>query len=90
MVQYMQEMLSEELMNSNSQRNRAPSVKRSQWPGQKYWIILFTTVVLLIAFTASFFVLLFLDGADDGYEDFNDDKGVSSSTDKKPNVNTNK
>ena len=83
-------MLSEELMNSNSQRNRAPSVKRSQWPGQKYWIILFTTVVLLIAFTASFFVLLFLDGADDGYEDFNDDKGISSSTDKKPNVNTNK
>ena len=86
----MQEMLSEELMNSNSQRNRAPSVKRSQWPGQKYWIILFTTVVLLIAFTASFFVLLFLDGADDGYKDFNDDQGVSSSTNKKPNVNTNK
>ena len=83
-------MLSEELMNSNSQRNRAPSVKRSQWPGQKYWIILFTTVVLLIAFTASFFVLLFLDGADDGYKDFNDDQGVSSSTNKKPNVNTNK
>ena len=77
-------------MNSNSQRNRAPSVKRSQWPGQKYWIILFTTVVLLIAFTASFFVLLFLDGADDGYKDFNDDQGVSSSTNKKPNVNTNK
>ena len=83
-------MLSEELMNSNSQRNRAPSVNRNQWPGQKYWIILFTTVVLLIAFTASFFVLLFLDGADDGYKDFNDDQGISSSTDKKPNVNTNK
>lgn len=77
-------------MNSNSQRNRAPSVNRNQWPGQKYWIILFTTVVLLIAFTASFFVLLFLDGADDGYKDFNDDQGVSSSTNKKPNVNTNK
>ena len=83
-------MLSEGLMNSNSQRNRAPSVNRNQWPGQKYWIILFTTVVLLIAFTASFFVLLFLDGADDGYKDFNDDQGVSSSTNKKPNVNTNK
>ena len=83
-------MLSEGLMNSNSQRNRAPSVNRNQWPGQKYWIILFTTVVLLIAFTASFFVLLFLDGADDGYKDFNDDQGISSSTDKKPNVNTNK
>lgn len=28
------------------------------WPGQKYWIILIATIILLVSFTASFFVLL--------------------------------
>ena len=38
--------------NKNAQR---------QWPGQTYWIILITTVILLVSFTASFFVLLLTD-----------------------------
>ncbi len=32
-----------------------------QWPGQKYWILLITTIILLVSFTASFFVLLLTD-----------------------------
>ena len=82
-------------MNSNPQRNAASraniGAKYKRWPGQKYWIILFTTIVLLVAFTISFFVLLLVDGRDDGQPDYNDDKhNSSSSTDKKQNVNTNK
>ena len=38
------------------QKNRQNTAK--QWPGQKYWIILITTIILLVSFTASFFVLL--------------------------------
>lgn len=56
-------------MNPNTPRNNHSGAKQRRWPGQTYWIILFTTVVLLIAFTASFFVLLLLDGEED-YSDF--------------------
>lgn len=38
-----------------------------QWPGQKYWILLITTIILLVSFTASFFVLLLTDTNDHGY-----------------------
>ena len=60
-----------------------------QWPGQTYWIILFTTVVLLIAFTASFFVLLFLDGEKSDFPDF-DDKPANTENNNKNNVSTSK
>ena len=40
-----------------------PEPKR--WPGQKYWIILITTIILLVSFTASLFVLLLTET--DGY-----------------------
>ena len=85
MVQYMKEMQAEELMQSNSQRNSA-NAKQKQWPGQKYWIILFTTIVLLIAFTVSFFVILLVEEADDEYSGIVNEQ----STNKKPVVNTNK
>ena len=35
------------------------------WPGQKYWILLITTIILLVSFAASFFVLLLTET--DGY-----------------------
>lgn len=61
-------------MNNNSQRRSA----RKQWPGHKYWIILFTTVALLIAFTASFFVLLIADREDDDFPDYEPTPGGSN------------
>ena len=39
--------------------------KPREWPGQKYWVLLITTIILLISFTASFFVFLLTDT--DGY-----------------------
>ena len=60
-----------------------------QWPGQTYWIILFTTVVLLIAFTASFFVLLFIDGEKSDFPDF-DDKPANTENNNKNNLSTSK
>ena len=42
---------------SQSPKNRI-SHQRERWPGSKYWIILFTTIILLISLTVSFFVVL--------------------------------
>ena len=36
-----------------------------RWPGQKYWIILITTIILLVACTMSLFVILLTET--DGY-----------------------
>ena len=76
-------------MNSNTPRKN-PSVmymktKEKQWPGQAYWIILFVTIVLFVAFTASFFVLLLLDN-DDGYSDF--DPQIPQDTQQDKSTNT--
>ena len=42
-------------MQKNAYNNRKNS---ERWPGKAYWAILITTVILLIAMTASFFVVL--------------------------------
>ncbi|MBP3369971.1 MAG: D-alanyl-D-alanine carboxypeptidase [Clostridia bacterium] len=53
-------------MNSKTNPNATPLRNKDlsqprQWPGQKYWILLITTIILLVSFTASFFVLLLTD-----------------------------
>ncbi len=55
---------------------------RQRWPGKGYFIILFTTIILLVAFTASLFVILAVEDNDIGE--------VPESTGKKPMTNTNK
>ncbi len=50
-------------MNPQTQQKGTPRSKTAfpqprTWPGQKYWIILITTIILLVSFTASFFVFL--------------------------------
>lgn len=49
--------------NATPLRNKSTTQPR-QWPGQKYWILLITTIILLVSFTASFFVLLLTDTND--------------------------
>lgn len=44
------------------QKNRQ-NPQRQQWPGQRYWIILVTTIILLVSFTAALFVLLLTENA---------------------------
>lgn len=57
-----------------------------RWPGQKYWIILITTIILLVACTMSLFVILLTET--DGYSRPNDSQqsggssGTSSLVDK--------
>lgn len=38
---------------------------KERWPGKTYWVILFATLVLLIALTISFFTVLLITGSDD-------------------------
>lgn len=57
-------------MNPKTQQKGTPRSKTAfpqprTWPGQKYWILLITTIILLISFTASFFVFLLTET--DGY-----------------------
>jgi len=57
-------------MNLNTQKKGTPRSKTAfpqprTWPGQKYWILLITTIILLVSFTASFFVFLLTET--DGY-----------------------
>ena len=57
-------------MNPKTQQKGTPRSKTAfpqprNWPGQKYWIILITTIILLVSFTASFFVFLLTET--DGY-----------------------
>ena len=56
--------------------------KRQRWPGKGYFIILFTTIILLVALTASLFVILAIDDDDIGEKPQN--------TGKEPATNTNK
>ena len=68
---------------STPRRNMGfPEPKR--WPGQKYWIILITTIILLVAFTASLFVLLFTET--DGYSSPSYSQHGSLSTNEKNTV----
>ena len=46
-----------------------------RWPGQKYWIILITTIILLVACTMSLFVLLLTET--DGYSRPDDDNQIN-------------
>lgn len=56
-------------MNSKNNWGGKPKTDKrnsgKRWPGRTYWIILFTTLVLLVAFTASFFVALAVGKEDD-------------------------
>ena len=57
-------------MQTNPKNNRNPSfsavqARRNGWPSTKYWIILFTTLALLVSMTVSLVIVLCIEPDDD-------------------------
>lgn len=65
-------------------RNR----KTQRWPGKAYWIILFTTIALLVALTISFFVVLLIGDKEREFEEpsGNVPTGIVKKTNKKTGI----
>ena len=57
-----------------------------QWPGQKYWIMLVITIILLLSCTATLVVLLFTEN--DGYGSYNNSSTSKYPNSEKPTANT--
>lgn len=74
--------------NRNTQLYRSSSY-RNAWPGTKYWIILFTTLALLVAMTISLVVVLCIDTeSEPSFDDLGGEKIPSGSGSSTVNNNT--
>ena len=75
-------------------RSNTSFLQPRTWPGQQYWILLTITIILLVAFTAAFFVLLLSEG--DGFsrpsgadaEDYINNGGINKGNESTEKNNT--